>query len=432
MATLDLAQIQLRRDTAANWTLANPILGAGEFGFETDTHLLKIGDGTTAWNTLTYQSEQLAAQIHLATSKATPVGADEIPLADSAASFGLKKLTWTNLKATIPYFGLFAKADPYSTAFKTTGLGTAQIKAETYVDVNGTLITFAVDTTITMPALTAGTNYFIYVSTAGVIQAVGASGTWPTPVASPPAASRLIGGFHYAPGSNAPAQAGGDTTAQINAYSFWDLKWKPAALDPRGMTLVNNQFWADIYILCDNPQVNGTSSYNQPIADGATASVTTAIIPTAFGGNGTARYAAQDWWSTAECLQAFQKRLPKYAEFQALAYGTTENTSQGTDPVNTIGSGGRNAYTSKWGIILASGNMDVWGADFGGPYAAAGWVNNNGGRGQTYDLPNAVLFGGVWSDGVNSGSRYSSWNNAPANSNSVIGGRGVCDHLALV
>lgn len=38
---------------------------------------------------------------HAATSKATPVDADEIPLADSAASYGLKKLTWANLKATL-------------------------------------------------------------------------------------------------------------------------------------------------------------------------------------------------------------------------------------------------------------------------------------------------------------------------------------------
>lgn len=38
---------------------------------------------------------------HAATSKVTPVDADEIPLVDSAASFGLKKLTWANLKATL-------------------------------------------------------------------------------------------------------------------------------------------------------------------------------------------------------------------------------------------------------------------------------------------------------------------------------------------
>lgn len=43
---------QFRRDTAANWTAANPTLSAGEMGFETDTFVIKIGDGLTAWNTL--------------------------------------------------------------------------------------------------------------------------------------------------------------------------------------------------------------------------------------------------------------------------------------------------------------------------------------------------------------------------------------------
>jgi hypothetical protein len=46
--------IQLRRDTAAAWTAANPTLAEGEAGYETDTGLLKYGDGATAWNTLDY------------------------------------------------------------------------------------------------------------------------------------------------------------------------------------------------------------------------------------------------------------------------------------------------------------------------------------------------------------------------------------------
>lgn len=47
-------RIQLRRDTAANWTAANPILAAGEAGFETDTNRIKVGNGTTRWNSLQY------------------------------------------------------------------------------------------------------------------------------------------------------------------------------------------------------------------------------------------------------------------------------------------------------------------------------------------------------------------------------------------
>lgn len=47
-------RIQLRRDTAANWTSTNPTLSQGEIGYETDTGKLKIGDGATAWAVLGY------------------------------------------------------------------------------------------------------------------------------------------------------------------------------------------------------------------------------------------------------------------------------------------------------------------------------------------------------------------------------------------
>ena len=47
-------QIQWRRDTSANWTSNNPIMPQGEPGFETDTSKYKIGNGSSAWNSLTY------------------------------------------------------------------------------------------------------------------------------------------------------------------------------------------------------------------------------------------------------------------------------------------------------------------------------------------------------------------------------------------
>lgn len=48
--------IELRRDTAANWTSVNPVLAAGEPGWESDTNQLKFGDGSTRWNSLPYFS----------------------------------------------------------------------------------------------------------------------------------------------------------------------------------------------------------------------------------------------------------------------------------------------------------------------------------------------------------------------------------------
>lgn len=49
-----MPSIQLRHDTSTNWTTYNPILLEGEVGVETDTNKIKIGDGTTAYNSLDY------------------------------------------------------------------------------------------------------------------------------------------------------------------------------------------------------------------------------------------------------------------------------------------------------------------------------------------------------------------------------------------
>lgn len=49
-----VTQIQVRRGTAAQWTSTNPTLAAGEWGYETDTGKVKIGNGSTAWTSLGY------------------------------------------------------------------------------------------------------------------------------------------------------------------------------------------------------------------------------------------------------------------------------------------------------------------------------------------------------------------------------------------
>lgn len=54
-------RMQQRRGTAAQWSSADPILAAGEIGFETDTNKFKIGDGVNHWEDLTYYAS--AAEI---------------------------------------------------------------------------------------------------------------------------------------------------------------------------------------------------------------------------------------------------------------------------------------------------------------------------------------------------------------------------------
>ena len=50
------AVLRHRRDTAANWTSNNPVMQAGQLGYETDTLKFKFGDGYTSWISLSYAS----------------------------------------------------------------------------------------------------------------------------------------------------------------------------------------------------------------------------------------------------------------------------------------------------------------------------------------------------------------------------------------
>jgi len=58
-----VTQIQIRRGTASQWTSANPTLASGEFGYETDTGKFKLGDGSTAWNSLGYKASGTVTSI---------------------------------------------------------------------------------------------------------------------------------------------------------------------------------------------------------------------------------------------------------------------------------------------------------------------------------------------------------------------------------
>jgi hypothetical protein len=44
----------MRRGLSTQWTAANTVLAAGEWGYETNTGLLKVGNGTSGWNALPY------------------------------------------------------------------------------------------------------------------------------------------------------------------------------------------------------------------------------------------------------------------------------------------------------------------------------------------------------------------------------------------
>ena len=335
----------------------------------------------------------------------------------------------------------FAKADPDSVAFTAPSGSTVSLKAGAYIELAGLGYVFAAATAVQMPALTPGTDYAIYLCNDGTLRA---DANFSAPTGFTAATSRKIGGFHYAPGSNALAQAGGDAVAAINPYSLWDLKWRPACADPRGMTLVADTFWCDIYLLGVDHHVNGTSRHGVTIADGGSPPK----VPTLFGGNGSTTYTLTQF-AAGEIMKSAGKSLLDYAEFSAAAYGVSEAVQRGTDPVttglsnNNVGSSNADEkFTSKWGVVQAAGCMWTWGRDFSysadGADAAAitGWSWKGLGRGRAYTQNTtglvAALWGGGWVDGLTCGSRASFWSYYPWNSHATIGARGRADHIRHV
>jgi len=318
--------------------------------------------------------------------------------------------------ATAAADGLFFKDDISTVAFVKNGSG-LDIKAGSKVwRKDGTVVTYATATAVTLPTMSAGTDYAIYICDDGSIRA---DANFSAPSGYTTSNARKIGGFHY------------DLGSAINQYSIWDLKWKPDCDDPRGMVLVANSFWTDIYLCGTDPDVNGTSKNGVTIADGSSP----AKIPAAFGGNGSTTYGSFKQYEAHELMAAFGKRLLSYQEFSAAAYGITEAQSVGSDQGTTQRNSG---YTSKWGVEQAAGVMWVWGRDYSyrSDGTAWGWDAQTEGRGSiyrqgTYGLVAAIL-GGNWGYGSYAGSRFSEWYNYPWASSYSIGARGACDHLRLV
>jgi hypothetical protein len=110
-------KIQARRGLAAQWTSTNPTLSAGEFGFESDTLKLKIGNGSTAWTSLAYTG-LTPTEISTAISAAV---ADVIDLSPSTLD------TLNELAAAI-------NDDPNFFTTITTDIADALTTANTYTD----------------------------------------------------------------------------------------------------------------------------------------------------------------------------------------------------------------------------------------------------------------------------------------------------------
>ena len=87
-------RMQQRRGTEDQWTAADPILAAGEIGFETDTNQFKIGDGVNIWSELSYfkNLEDLGGSLDDYVPVATKAQANGVASLDSTGNIPLSQL----------------------------------------------------------------------------------------------------------------------------------------------------------------------------------------------------------------------------------------------------------------------------------------------------------------------------------------------------
>lgn len=316
-----------------------------------------------------------------------------------------------------------------------TAAGTISVKAGTRVLVGAEYKVFLVDTAVTMPALTAGADYSVWVKPD--VSVVAVADPYSSPATAPDTGAVKIGGFHYglvAPGITVAGgsfattgvgmiwtQADVDKIAGINTFSIWDLNYRPKC-DPRGMARSDAGFWFDIYFCGSEHITNGTSRYNSDVASGTVLPK----IPIIFGGDGTKKYTTLTWYEANEIALSHGKRLMSYQEFAAAAYGVTENQSLG-GPGSTIPATLRQpGYTSKTGGEQMTGHHSIWGAMAHGVGGSA-WASGAG-RGQTYGTPYGSHLGGDRGFLSYSGSRCSNWGNSAWVSAWYVGLRAACDH----
>ena len=182
-----VTQVQVRRGTASQWTSANPTLASGEWGFETDTGKVKIGNGSSAWNSLGYTGagdiEGVTASTGLSgggTSGTVSLSIDTAVTADLSTA-----QTLTNKTLTDPKINLALNAQTGTTyTFVLTDNGrlvtASNASAQTYSIPTNASVQFPVGTQINIIQIGAG-QVTINAVTSGTttIASTGASATAP-------------------------------------------------------------------------------------------------------------------------------------------------------------------------------------------------------------------------------------------------------------
>ena len=185
-----VTQIQVRRGTAAQWTSANPTLASGEQGFETDTNKMKIGNGSTAWNSLSYAITGAAGTITSIVASTgltggTITSTGTIAIDTSVTADLTTAQTLTNKTLTAPIINLALNAQTGTTyTFVLTDNGklvtASNASAQTYSVPTNASVAYPIGTQINIIQIGAG-QVTIQATTSGTttVASTGATATAP-------------------------------------------------------------------------------------------------------------------------------------------------------------------------------------------------------------------------------------------------------------
>ena len=156
-----MSTIKLRRDTAANWSAANPILSLAEPGLETDTNKIKYGDGLTSWAGLPYASGGASTSTRwdaVPAQEGCPIYAELTPDHFQAftqqSNLGIRNDGSWNIGSNYNGTGLYGSGN---TATLYSNSGDVAIR----VNDSQSLFTFGADGNLTFPDNTVQTTAYI-------------------------------------------------------------------------------------------------------------------------------------------------------------------------------------------------------------------------------------------------------------------------------
>lgn len=311
------------------------------------------------------------------------------------------------------------------------GASHLKVNAELFLRLGDQIVIVDTDTQIGWDNLDtgvaeAGKDYFVYACLPAVtgdppVFKISLNATYPSGYDAD--TSRKIGGFHtlcLAAGTISGHPLTGYATKAILPYSVWDLKWRPASSDPRGLvysTKLNR--WGDIYLM-SGTGLNSASAF------------------------GAAFTVSRDWNSFVDDLAALGKRLMWDWEFQVFAEGSNEETniSDSASPGTTGGhvdTAGRRMLSNigcedccgvVWQWLLDQSYQND--ATYSSTWAYCDLPGAKGSlyrQGATGDVK--LRAGGLWADGSNCGSRARKASCCRWSADSAFGGRGCTEHLRL-